>query len=510
MTTEAVALDAALTKRLRTIVGRDNVVTDPDALLVYESDGLTAWRLRPRALVMPGGTEETAEVIRALAEANVPFVPRGAGTGLSGGALALENAVVLSLARMDRILHIDAGNAFAVVQPGVANARLSAATRPFGLYYAPDPSSQTVCTIGGNVAENAGGPHCMKYGVTVNHILGATVVLPDGSTVRFGGPGENTGYDLLGVFVGSEGTFGVATEITVRLLRLPERVETLLALFADIDDASRAVSAIVAEGLLPAALEMVDREAIRAVEASVYAAGLPDVAGALVIEFDGAAAGLDEDAERAREICTRMGATEVRRAHDDAERQRLWHARKKAFGAMGRLAPDVLVQDAVVPRSRLPQVLHTVYAIAAENGLRLCNTFHAGDGNLHPVIPFDRRNPEEVRSVERASREIMQACIEAGGSITGEHGVGIDKREYMPLIFSESEMELMCSVRRVFNPRGLANPAKVLPVRVCREWVGPATHRVENGNRVIAMAAAIRADGTSDGVQRTERVTEST
>jgi glycolate oxidase subunit GlcD len=477
--TALTALEPQLERSLRRIVGPDQVITDPDALLVYESDGLTAYRLRPRALVLPGSTAEVAAVVRSLNDANVPFVPRGAGTGLSGGALALEGAVVLSLARMDRIIHIDAGNERAIVQPGVANARLSREAGPHGLYYAPDPSSQTVCTIGGNVAENAGGPHCLKYGTTVNHILGATVVLPDGRVVNLGNNGDPCGYDLLGLFIGSEGTFGVATEITVRLLRLPERVETLLALFADIDDASRAVSAIVAHGLLPAALEMVDRAAIAAVEASAYAAGLPaDAAGALVIEFDGPAAGLDEDAEAARAICVRHGATEVRRARDDAERQKLWYARKKAFGAMGRLAPDVLVQDAVVPRSRLPQVLSRVYAIANENGLTVCNTFHAGDGNLHPVIPFDRRDADQVRRVDRASRAIMQACIDAGGSITGEHGVGLDKREYMPLIFGETEMELMCSVRRVFNPRGLANPAKVLPVRVCREWAGPATRRM--------------------------------
>lgn len=474
-------LPPALARHLHGIVGERGLVVDPDALLVYESDGLTAYRLRPRAVVLPQGTEQTAAVVRALAAEGIPFVPRGAGTGLSGGALALEGAVVLSLARMDRILRIDAANRFAVVEPGVANARLSAAAQPHGLYYAPDPSSQSVCTIGGNVAENAGGPHCLKYGTTVNHILGLTVVLPDGVVVQLGNPaGEAPGYDLLGVFIGSEGTFGVATEITTRLLPLPEKVETLLALFDDIDDASRAVSAIIAAGLLPAALEMVDREAIVAVEASAFSAGLPlDVAGALVVEFDGPVDGLDEDTERAREICMNHRAREVRRARDEPERQRLWYARKKAFGAMGRLAPDLLVQDAVVPRSRLPAVLARVYEICAEQQLRLCNTFHAGDGNLHPVIMFDRRDPDQVARVEVASRAIMNVCVEAGGSITGEHGVGLDKREYMPMIFGEAEMDLMCSVRRVFNPRGLANPAKVLPVRYCREWAGPATRRVE-------------------------------
>ncbi|HEX7050919.1 MAG TPA: FAD-linked oxidase C-terminal domain-containing protein [Longimicrobiales bacterium] len=470
-------LDPALVARLRAVVGADGVITDPAALLVYESDGLTAYRVPPRAVVRPRGTAQVAAAVRLLAEAGVPFVPRGSGTGLSGGALALEGAVILSTARMDRILSIDAADRRARVEPGVVNVRLSKAAAPYGLYYAPDPSSQSACTIGGNVAENAGGPHCLKYGVTSNHIIGLTVVLPDGEVVALDrGAGDPVGYDLVGLFVGSEGTFGVATEIEVKLSPLPEAVETLLALFDRIDDASRAVSAIIADGLLPAALEMIDGETIRAVEESVYAAGIPlDVGAALVIEFDGARAGLAAEAERARAICVAEGAREVRRAADDIERERLWQGRKKAFGAMGRLAPDLLVQDAVVPRSRLPAVLAGIYAIAHRYDLRISNVFHAGDGNLHPNILFDRRDADELRRVQAASREIMRSCVEAGGTITGEHGVGLDKREYMPLIFGDAEMETMCAVRRVFNPRGLANPAKVLPVRVCREWVGPAT-----------------------------------
>jgi glycolate oxidase subunit GlcD len=479
------SLEAGLEHALIRILGDDAVITDPDALIVYETDGLTAHRVRPRAVLLPSSTEEVAAAVRALNEADAPYVPRGAGTGLSGGAIPLEQSVVLSLARMNRILDIDAANMRATVEPGVTNSRLSAATRPFGLYYAPDPSSQSVCTIGGNVAENAGGPHCLKYGTTLNHILALRVVLPDGTLVDLG-TAEAT-YDLLGVFVGSEGTFGTATEITTRLLPIPEAVETLLAQFATIDGATAAVSAIVARGLLPAALEMVDREATIAVEASVYAAGLStDAAASLVIEFDGPAAGLSDDAEHAAAICREMGATDVRRARDDNERQRLWYARKKAFGAMGRLAPDLLVQDAVVPRSRLPDVLARVYEIAHAHGLKLCNTFHAGDGNLHPVIPFDRRDEASVVRVERASREIMQACVDAGGSITGEHGVGLDKQDYMPLIFSDTEMNLMCDVRRVFNPRGIANPAKVLPIRTCREWIGPATRRVPDAMKVVS------------------------
>jgi glycolate oxidase subunit GlcD len=468
----------SLAQELRTILG-EGLITHPGALLVYDSDGLMSYRARPRAVLLPRSTEEVSAALSILWRENIPFVPRGSGTGLSGGALALEGAVVLSTARMDKILSIDRGNRRARVQPGVINVKLTAAVADDGLYYAPDPSSQTVCTIGGNVAENAGGPHCLKHGVTLNHILGATVVLSDGSVIELGpGHGEDSGYDLLGLFVGSEGTFGVATEIDVRLSRTPRVIETLVALFDRLDDASRCVSAIIADGLLPAALEMVDREAILAVEASVYAAGVPtDIEALLIVEFDSVGAGPTEDAVRAIKVCERHNAREVRRAADATERQRMWHARKKAYGAMGRLAPDVMVQDAVVPRSKLPAVLRQVYDIAAKYDLKMCNMFHAGDGNLHPTILFDRRKPAEVKAVEEASKQMMRVCVEAGGSITGEHGVGLDKREYMELIFSDAAMSLMCDVRRVFNPRGLANPAKVLPLRVCREWVGPATRR---------------------------------
>lgn len=467
-------------EELRQVLGEDGVIVDAGSLLVWETDALTAYRVTPQAVLLPRDTEETARTVRILARENIPFVPRGAGTGLSGGALALEGSVLIGFSRMTQILSIDAGNRRAVVQPGVVNSALSAALLPAGLYYAPDPSSQTVCTIGGNVAENAGGPHCLKYGSTLNHIIALTVVLPDGEVVQFGSHGEIDGYDLVGLFVGSEGTFGIATEITVKLLPLPESVETLVALFDHTEDASRVVSDLIAQGMLPAALEMVDREAILAVEAGAYAAGLPtDLEGLLIIEFDGRAAGLAEDAERAVQLCRKGGAREVRRAKDHAERQKMWYARKKAFGAMGRLAPDILVQDAVVPRSKLPQVLDRVYEIAAKYQVRLCNMFHAGDGNLHPTIAFDRRDPAQVAAVEQASKEMMQACVAAGGTITGEHGVGLDKREYMELVFSDASMDVMCSIRRVFNPRGLANPAKVLPLHVCREWAGPATTVVD-------------------------------
>lgn len=489
---EPAPLDAALVAELRGIVGEDGVTTDPGRLLVYESDGLTAYRVRPRAVVRPRGTAEVSAVLRALDRAGVPFVARGAGTGLSGGVLALEGAVVVSLARMDRILAIDAPNRRARVEPGVVNVRLSRAAAPYGLTYAPDPSSQSACTIGGNVAENAGGPHCLKYGVTLNHVTGLTVVLPDGRVVELGGAGETAGYDLVGLFVGSEGTFGIATEIEVRLVPVPEAAETLLAIFDDVDAASRAVSAIIADGLLPAALEMIDRETIRAVEASAYAAGYPvDAAAALVVEFDGAAAGLAAEADRARAICEQLGAREVRRAREAAERERLWQGRKKAFGALGRLAPDILVQDAVVPRTRLPEALARTYEICARYGLRVANVFHAGDGNLHPTILFDRRDPDQVERVGRASREVMAACVAVGGTITGEHGVGLDKREYMELIFPDETLEAMCAVRRVFDPRGRANPGKILPVRICREWAGP-------GTVMLGAADAIASEGVAD------------
>jgi glycolate oxidase subunit GlcD len=472
-------ISAALAADLRRILGDDGVITDPGALLVYESDGLTAYRFTPGAVVLPSTTDHVCDVMRALHAADVAFVPRGAGTGLSGGALALNDAVVISTARMDRILEIDAPNRIARVQPAVINVQLTAAAAPFGLYYAPDPSSQTVCTIGGNVGENAGGPHCLKYGVTLNHIAGVTVVLSDGEIIRLGGAWrDDDGLDLLGLFIGSEGTFGIATEIEVKLERVPEDVRTMLATFDSVERASHAVSAIIAEGMLPAALEMVDRNAIIAIEASAYAAGLPtDIGAALVIEFDGNSAGISVDVERASAVCRRYDAIEVRIAANEAERQKLWYARKKAFGAMGRIAPDLLIQDAVVPRSRLPETLARIDEIAARYELQLCQMFHAGDGNLHPTLPFDRRDPAVVERVERASQEMMQACVDAGGTITGEHGVGLDKRDYMSLIFSDEAMSLMCDVRRAFDPSGRANPAKLLPTHVCREWIGPGTRR---------------------------------
>ena len=484
-------IPATLAKLLVEICGRDGVILDEDRLLVYESDALTAYRHRPGAVVLPRTTAEVRGAVAAIARHGLPIVPRGAGTGLSGGAVALDRAIVVGTARMNRILEIDAANRRAVLQPGVINAELSAAARPHGLYYAPDPSSQTACTIGGNVAENSGGPHCLKYGVTSRYVTGLTVVLPDGSVVKLGGQGrEPSGYDLVGLFVGSEGCFGIATEIEVGLLPLPEGVRTLLGIFDRIEDAGRAVSDIVSAGLLPAAMEIIDGPTIRAVEASVFAAGYPtDAEAALVIEFDGVEAGLDGEAGRAAQFCVRAGAREVRSARDEAERMALWKGRKKAFGAMGRIAPDLLVQDATVPRTTLPSILKGISEIGKRYDLVVANVFHAGDGNLHPNILFDRRDEDELERVERASKEIMQLCVDSGGTITGEHGVGLDKKHHMPLIYGPAELEAMWGVRRVFDPVGTMNPGKVLPDETAPGWSAEEDGRGP-GEPMVAAGAA--------------------
>ena len=458
-----------LIDNLIAIVGRENVLSKPDELLVYECDGLPQHKHRPRAVVFPSSTEETSAVMRELARANVPFTPRGAGTGLSGGALALNSGVVIEMARMRKILRIDTENRIAVVQPGVVNLHVSRAVAPFGLYYVPDPSSQPTCTIGGNIAESAGGIHCLKYGTTTDHVLGCRVVLAGGEVADLAV--DAPGYDLLGTFIGSEGTFGIATEATLKLAQAPPAVRTLLAEFMEVNDASHAVSAIIAAGVMPAALEMMDHEIIRAVEASVFAAGLPPDAGAaLLIELDGIEAGLDDEAEKVTSICMEYGARSCRYARDEAERKKLWAARKGAFGAIGRISPDSMIQDAVVPRSRLPHVLGAAYDIAARYQLRIANVFHAGDGNLHPLICFDSRFPDEVRRVKEAGRELMEVCVSVGGTITGEHGVGLDKRELLPLVFSDADMEAMLKVRAAFDPLGLCNPGKIVPMlRGCGE-----------------------------------------
>ena len=476
----------SLARALAAIVGSGHVRTAPAERAAYAMDGLPTHRRVPRAVVLPGTREEVIAVVQLLASQGVAFVPRGAGTGLSGGALAEPEAALLVLTRLNRILTIDPANRSAVVEPGVVNVKLSAAAAPHGLLYAPDPSSQTACTIGGNVAENSGGPHCLKYGATSNHILALEVVLADGRVVTLGSPGgEPWGPDLVGVFVGSEGNFGVATRITVRLIPVPQAVRTLLADFPSLRSAGEAVSAIIASGVVPAALEMMDQSCIRAVEDSVYAAGYPrDAAAVLLVELDGRSdQAVDEEAAGVAELLATHGARTVRRAADARERERLWQGRKKAFGAMGRLSRDLVVQDAVVPRSALPDVLETISRIAARHHIVVSNVFHAGDGNLHPNISFDGRDTAQRVRVEQASAEIMEACIAAGGTITGEHGVGLDKLRYMPLIFDGDSLGAMHAVRRVFDPDERVNPGKVVPVHACREWTRAGTRNEERGTR---------------------------
>ncbi|MEP7380260.1 MAG: FAD-linked oxidase C-terminal domain-containing protein [Gemmatimonadota bacterium] len=461
----------ALGRALAAIVGERQLLQRPSELLAYATDGLPGYRKQPALGVFPRTRDEVVAVVRLLARANVPFVPRGAGTGLSGGALC-DGTVLLGLNRLTRVLSVDVENRLAVVEPGVVNVHLTKAVSIYGLHYAPDPSSQAACTIGGNVAENAGGPHCLKYGVTLNHVLALTVVLPDGEIVSLGNrDGESSGYDLLGSFIGSEGCFGVALDATVRLSRNPQAVRTMLADFTSVDAAARATSVIIAAGFEPAALEMMDQPTIRAVEASIYAAGYPvDAAAVLLIEIDGLAAGIDDDAESLRTICLAQGAREVRLAADERERARLWQGRKKAFGAMGRVSSHLVVQDAVIPRTRLPEVLRTIAAIAERERLTVCNVFHAGDGNLHPNISYNANDPDESARVHRAMQAIMRCCVDAGGSVTGEHGIGLDKLDYMSMIFSADTLDAMCRLRGVFDPDRRSNPGKVVPIHSCREW----------------------------------------
>ena len=480
-------------------MGDTHVLVRHAELIVYESDGLPGYHRRPLMAVFPADADEALRVVRALAHHGAPFVPRGAGTGLSGGALA-DGTVLLGLQRMRRILEIDPVQRIARVEPGVVNATLTKAATPFGLHYAPDPSSQTACTLGGNLAENAGGPHCLKYGVTLNHVVGAVVALPDGEVVTLGDTTAESGaggYDLLGAFVGSEGCFGVALELTVKLTPNPERIVTLLADFTSLNDAAETTSAIIAAGIVPAALEMMDQATIGAVESSIYAAGYPtDAAAVLLVEVDGAAAGLDDDVQAVDRICRAHGARDVRIATEPAARARLWQGRKKAFGAMGRIAPHLVVQDAVVPRTRLPALLAQIAVIGERHRVRVCNVFHAGDGNLHPNIPYDAGNADESARVHLAMQEIMGACIDAGGTITGEHGVGLDKLAYMDRLFTPDTLDGMCRLRDVFDPDRRANPGKVVPIRYCREWKAPNRRQLTDDGRRTT-------DAPADGVQRT-------
>ncbi len=446
---------------------------------MYECDGFPLHKQRPRAVILCESRQDVVHVVRWCHEKGIPFVPRGAGTGLSGGATPVPGGVVIDLNRMRRIVKVDVENGFAIVEPGVVNLRITQAASPAGFHYAPDPSSQKACTIGGNVAENAGGPHCLKYGMTTDHILGLEVVLPDGEIVRLGGPrAEETGYDLVGLFVGTEGTFGVVTEVTVRLLPSAQSVRTFLAIFDSMNLACRTVAAITREGIDPAALEILDQLTIRAVEASVYAAGYPQNAAAvLLVEIDGLEAALDEQETRIRAICEEHNAFEFRAARDEADRQQLWRGRKGAFGALGRINTDLYVLDGVVPRTRLEDTLTEIYAIADRYGLTLSNVFHAGDGNLHPNISYDGRDEDERSRVLSAGREILADCVRAGGSISGEHGIGVEKMEFMPLLFTPDDLALQKELRAAVDPRALSNPGKVFPdSRSCVEVGGK--HRV--------------------------------
>lgn len=446
-------------------LGEGVVLWRPEQMLVYECDGLTHFRERPLAVVLARSRADVVAAVRYCDLRNIPFAPRGAGTGLSGGAVPPPGGVIVETSRMRRILEIRERDHVAVVEPGVVNAELSRAAAPFGLCWAPDPSSGTVCTLGGNVAENAGGPHGLKYGSTTRHVLGLEMVLPDGGILRLGGAATDLAFpDLAGFVTGSEGTLGVVTEITCRLLPIPAAVETLLASFPTLDDACAAVSALIAGGMAPSALEALDRRAIEAVEQSVWAAGYPVGAGAvLLIELDGHPAAVAGDRERVVAACRNHGALATESARDPEHRARLWRGRKGAFGAMGRVAPDLHVQDAVVPRSKLPAVIAGVCEICDGLGLRLANVFHAGDGNLHPNISYDGRDPDEVRRVMEAGRRIALLCLEAGGALSGEHGIGLEKRDLMPFVFTADDLATFDAARRVFDPRGLCNPGKALP-----------------------------------------------
>src|SRR5262245_58507846 len=453
-----------LIERLRAIVGPANVLASPSDLLVYECDGFTIEKNKPDVVAFPTSTGQIAAIVKACNELNVPFLPRGAGTSLAGGCLPVGGGVMIALTRMKRILEVNTRDRYAVVEPGLVNLWLSNHIKPQGWHYAPDPSSQGACTIGGNVATNSGGPHTLKYGVTVNHILGLEFVLPDGRVVHTGGPAEdNPGYDLTGVIVGSEGTFGIATKAWVRITRNPEAYRTLLGVFETVADATNTISDIIGAGIVPAALEMLDSLILQAVEAAFHF-GFPLDAGAvLIMEVDGLDAGLDQDAERIIAIAKKNKAREVRQARTEAERLLLWKSRKQAFGAVGRLAPSYCTQDGVVPRTKLPHILRFIQQIGRKYDLRIANVFHAGDGNIHPILLFDERDAEQVKRVLLASHEILEECIHCGGSVTGEHGIGVEKIDFMPKLFSPEDLHMMLRLRAAFNPDGRCSPAKMFP-----------------------------------------------
>ena len=461
--TSATTLDKRMLRELIALVGRDYVLHEPTDLMVFEYDA-TSGRALPQVVVLPETAEQVSEVVRLARRYGVPVTPRGSGTGLSGGAVPEMGGLVLALTRMRRILEVDPQDCVALVEPGVVNLDLSRAVQHHGLYFAPDPASQRACTIGGNVAENAGGPHCLAYGVTTNHVLGLELVLADGETVWVGGRTRDLpGYDLTGGVIGSEGTLAIVTKILVRLLRLPEAALTLLAVFDEMDQASNAVSAIIGQGIVPAALEMMDREIIQAVEASLHVGYPLDAAAVLLIEVEGLREEVAEEGEAVQRICRAQGAREVRVAEEGPERERLWAGRKGAIGAIGRLMPNYYVLDGTVPRTRLPEVLRRIADVGQKHGFRIANVFHAGDGNLHPNILFDARQPGEMQRVVEAGAEIMRICVDAGGTITGEHGIGLEKRHYMSWLFSDDDMEVMGRLKSVFGAGELFNPGKVFP-----------------------------------------------
>jgi glycolate oxidase subunit GlcD len=456
----------SLRREIAQIVGEDNLLTHPAQLLAYECDGLTFHRAMPEVVVFPRSAQHVQRLMALASRLEIPVTARGAGTSLSGGAIPLHGGILLHTSRMNHILEINQKDRYALVEPGVVNLELSAQARPMGLQFAPDPSSQSSCTIGGNVATNAGGPHCLKYGTTVQHVLGLELVTASGKLVVTGSPaGYHPGFDLTGLITGSEGTLGIVTKMWVRLIPLPPAVKTWFAAFSSLADATRAVSRIIASGTIPAAMEMMDQLAVRAVENSVYAAGYPtDAVAVLLLEIDGFPAEIEGLKEDIRQMLEAGGAVSVKEARDDAERAKLWAGRKGAFGAFGRIARNIYLQDTVVPRTRLTEVLGQVCAVAASYGLPLVNVFHAGDGNLHPVLLFDGEDPDQLDRVHRASREIVRLAVEAGGTLTGEHGIGVEKLEYLTYLFSEDELAVMERLREVFDPGRLCNPGKLLPL----------------------------------------------
>lgn len=453
-----------LLARLETVVGPAGILSSASDLVVYECDGYTIEKNKPDVVVFPTSTEQVAAIVKICNERNVPFLPRGAGTSLAGGCLPVGGGVMIALTRMKKILEVNLRDRYAVVEPGVVNLWLSNHLKPSGYHFAPDPSSQGACTIGGNVATNSGGPHTLKYGVTVNHVLGVEMVLPDGRIVQTGGPTEDTpGYDLTGVIVGSEGTFGIVTKTWVRITKNPEAYRTLLGVFENVDDATNTISDIIGAGIIPGALEMLDKLILKAVEEAFHF-GFPLDAGAvLIMEVDGLDAGLDADAERIVAIAKKNNAREVRRAKTDAERLLLWKSRKQSFGAVGRLAPSYCTQDGVVPRTKLPHILRFITAVGEKHRIQIANVFHAGDGNIHPILLFDERDADQVKRVMDASHEILEECVNVGGSVTGEHGIGVEKIDFMSKLFSPDDLAMMLRLRIAFNPDNRCSPAKMLP-----------------------------------------------